>query len=386
MKNKRANKLLEDYLKGTTSEDDNAQVESWYLEETSAKTEEFPEPAYDEVKGKLWAKIERQKPNMGKAGKVTSMWTRFSAAAVILLIVGAGIYLASSKLGQRAKIPVLYAKDDVAPGTNKAILTLSDGTKVSLNDIDNGKVAVQAGISIIKKNGSLIYQINEQQKSSDSQHVVALNSISTPKGGKYQINLPDGTMVWLNSASTLKFPASFNGSKERKVVLDGEAYFEVFKDNKRPFKVQSNHQVVQVYGTHFNINSYSDEGSTKTTLLEGSVKVSSVENQAEQFLKPGEQSSLNNSSPDKMLITQASIEQVMAWKNGYFHFEKDNLYGVMRQLSRWYDVDIVYNIQKSDDEFMGDIPMSVNLSEVLKILEYGGIHFRIEGKKIIVTK
>lgn len=391
MKKSRAEKLLDNYFKGKTSDEDNALVESWFLEETKDKTDKLPEPAYDQLKGKLWAKIQLQQQQKNKARKIRLIWLRLSAAA-ILLLVGVSIYLSNDRRIQKTSTPDIYTKNDVSPGTNKAILTLSDGTRVALNDVENGKVAVQAGISIIKKNGTLIYEITDQQKS-ETQQSTALNSIATPKGGKYQVNLPDGTRVWLNSASSLKFPACFKGSKERQVILDGEAYFEVFKDSKRPFKVVSNHQIVQVYGTHFNINSYSDERNTRTTLLEGSVKVSSVigsntsiGRKTEQFLKPGQQSVLNNSSPGNMVITEASIEQVMAWKNGYFHFEKDDLYTVMRQLSRWYDVDIVYDVKRSGDEFMGDIPMSANLSEVLKILQFGGIQFKIEGKQIIVTK
>lgn len=390
MEHKRADKLLNKYLKGEASAQEKALVETWFLEETQEKERAFAEPDYDRVKGKLWKNIQ-QKNDRPKP--VKPLWPRIAAVAVILLVMGIGVYIISNRSSRKAPSSTFYAKNDVSPGSNKAILTLSDGSKISLTDAGNGKVADQAGISITKIDGRLVYELKDAAMKSVSGHTKILNSISTPKGGQYQINLPDGTKVWLNSASSLKFPASFKGLRERKVELEGEAYFEVFKDKRSPFKVLSKHQVVEVFGTHFNINSYTDEQSTKTTLLEGSVRVSSVmmtnekkEKPSAHFLKPGQQSTLSNTSPEKINIEAARLDQVMAWKNGYFHFDNDNLYTVMRQLSRWYDVEIIYQIKSSDDEFIGDIPRSVNLSEVLKILQYGGVHFRIEGKKIIVTK
>lgn len=387
MENRRASKLLNKYLKGEASIEEKALVETWFLEETQEKAKEFAQPDYDRVKRKLWENIQ-QKNNRQRP--VKPLWPRIAAVAVILLVVGMGVYIMGNRSSHKVPSSVFYAKNDVSPGSNKAVLTLSDGSKISLTDAGNGKVADQAGVSIRKIDGRLVYELKDVVIKPGSVQTNILNCISTPKGGQYQINLPDGTKVWLNSASSLKFPASFKGLDERNVELDGEAYFEVFKDKKSPFKVLSKHQVVEVFGTHFNINSYADEQSTKTTLLEGSVRVSpanvQVEKQKQHFLKPGQQSTLNNISPDKIDIGPAGLDQVMAWKNGYFHFDNDNLYSVMRQLSRWYDVDIVYQIKSSDDEFVGDIPRSVNLSEVLKILEYGGVHFRIEGKKIIVTK
>ncbi|PTT01430.1 anti-sigma factor [Pedobacter sp. HMWF019] len=390
MENRRADKLLNKYLKGEASVEEKALVETWFLEETQEKATEFTGPDYERVKNKLWENIQQQNT---RPKPIKPLWPRIAAVAVILLVTGIGIYMMSNRSSHKTPSSTFYAKNDISPGSNKAILTLSDGSKISLTDAENGKVADQAGISITKIDGRLVYELKDPVMKSGSGQTKILNSISTPKGGQYQINLPDGTKVWLNSASSLKFPATFKGFRERKVELEGEAYFEVFKDKKNPFKVLSKHQVVTVFGTHFNINSYADEQSTKTTLLEGSVCVSSammrnvkIERQSQHFLKPGQQSTLNNTSPEKIDITAPSLDHVMAWKNGYFHFDNDNLYTVMRQLSRWYDVDVVYQIKSSDDEFIGDIPRSVNLSEVLKILEDDGVHFRIEGKKIIVTK
>jgi len=212
---------------------------------------------------------------------------------------------------------------------------------------------------------------------------LAFNTISTPKGGIYQVNLPDGTKVWLNAASSIKFPTTFAQLSQRKVELEGEAYFEVAKNKKVPFVVSTSGQQVQVLGTHFNISSYSDEGELKTTLLEGSVKVVAANT---IVLKPGQQSNLKRNGSGGLKVSTANIAQVMAWKNGFFHFEKENLHEVMRQLSRWYDIEVIYEVDRHDDEFMGDIPRGIKLSEALKILSFEGTQFRIEGRKLIVKK
>lgn len=383
MEKRKSDRLLKKYLKGEASAEENALIETWFLEETKSGNEEFAEPDYQQVKGRLWARIGEQNKFVKPA---RSLWPKVIFAAAAILIAGVCIFLFSNKTGPEIKHSNSYV-NDIGPGSNKAVLTLSNGTKISLSDAGNGKLADQAGISITKNNGKLVYELKESGANGKGGQGNLTNTISTPKGGQYQINLPDGTKVWLNSASSLKFPPGFKGLKERRVELEGEAYFEVFKDKESPFKVVSKNQTVQVFGTHFNINSYANEENTKTTLLEGSVCVSvhSGSKKSEQrFLKPGQQSSLNPAG--KMEVGPANIDHVMAWKNGYFHFERDNLTTVMNQLERWYNVEVVNQTQNSDDEFVGDIPRSVNLSEVLKILEYGGVHFKIEGRKIIVTK
>jgi ferric-dicitrate binding protein FerR (iron transport regulator) len=207
------------------------------------------------------------------------------------------------------------------------------------------------------------------------------NTISTPKGGQYQVTLSDGSKVWLNAASSLRFPATFSG-KERKVELTGEGYFEVAHNKKMPFHVTVNDLDVEVLGTHFNINAYADESAIKTTLLEGSVKV--VKGNETKIIEPGEQASVTTSEDEINVKQQVDLEQVVAWKNGIFQFERADIESVMRQISRWYDIDVDYHGRVSE-HFGGTISRDVNISDVLKMLEMtGGVNFKIDGKKVIV--
>ena len=302
-----------------------------------------------------------------------------AAAAVVLMVLSVGGYFYSQNRSIETENRLSVNTHDVDPGGNKATLTLADGSKISLTDANNGELAKQSGVKISKsKNGELVYSVIASDATP-----LAYNTISTPKGGVYQVNLPDGTKVWLNAASSIKFPTTFAQLSQRKVELEGEAYFEVAKNKKVPFVVSTGGQQVQVLGTHFNISSYSDEGELKTTLLEGSVKVIAANT---IVLKPGQQSNLKRNGSGDLKVSTANITQVMAWKNGFFHFEKENLHEVMRQLSRWYDIEVIYEVDRHDDEFMGDIPRGIKLSEALKILSFEGTQFRIEGHKLIVKK
>ncbi|MDH7460017.1 FecR domain-containing protein [Chitinophagaceae bacterium 26-R-25] len=267
-------------------------------------------------------------------------------------------------------------KNDVQPGTNKAVLTLGDGSTVNLDDAQNGSLAKQGGTDIIKKGNRLSYNAAHTA----TQQIV-FNTISTPRGGQYQLQLPDGTMVWLNAATTLKFPTSFSGN-ERRVEITGEAYFEVAQNRNVPFIVSVNDAEVQVLGTRFNVMAYSDEGSVKTTLLDGGVRFKSHDDSS--VLKPGEQSMLLRNGKIK-INNGVDIDAVMAWKNGMMNFNDADLTTVMRQLSRWYDVDIVYQNASFNQTFIGELPKSLTLMDVLQALERtGNLRFGIEGKKIIV--
>lgn len=302
-----------------------------------------------------------------------------AAAAVVLMVLSVGGYFYFQNRPLETENRLSINTQDVDPGGNKATLTLADGSKISLTDANNGELAKQSGVKISKsKNGELVYSVIASDATP-----LAFNTISTPKGGVYQVNLPDGTKVWLNAASSIKFPTTFAQLSQRKVELEGEAYFEVAKNKKVPFVVSTSGQQVQVLGTHFNISSYADEGELKTTLLEGSVKVIAANT---IVLKPGQQSNLKRNGSGDLKVSTANIAQVMAWKNGFFHFEKENLHEVMRQLSRWYDIEVIYEVDRHDDEFMGDIPRGIKLSEALKILSFEGTQFRIEGRKLIVKK
>lgn len=266
-------------------------------------------------------------------------------------------------------------KNDVNPGSNKAVLTLADGSSIILDSNRNGTLATQGNIQILKSNGVLSYN-NSGKKNAP----VLYNTVSTPRGGQYQLILTDGTKVWLNAASSIRFPASFTG-KERRVELLGEAYFEVAKNANVPFKVQVNGMEVEVLGTHFNINSYENELAVRTTLLEGSVKIN--KNHTSDILKPGQQAQVGNDGKIR-IIDHADLTEAIAWKDGKFQFDKADIHAVMRQVARWYDVDVAYQ-GKVSSHFGGTISRDVKLSQVLNMLELTGeVKFEIKDRKVVV--
>ncbi|HET9434584.1 MAG TPA: FecR domain-containing protein, partial [Chitinophagaceae bacterium] len=266
-------------------------------------------------------------------------------------------------------------KNDVSPGGNKATLTLADGSTIVLDEAQNGELAQQGNSKIIKLDGKLSYDpINKNPKE------VVYNTISTPNGGQYQLELADGSRVWLNATSSIHFPTTFIG-KERRIEITGEAYFEIAKNRKMPFVVAINGAEVQVLGTHFNINAYNDEDNVKTTLLEGSIKF--VNGDHSNILKPGQQSQLAKDGTFKV-ANDVNVDEVVAWKNGLFAFENASIEKVMRQFSRWYDVEIEYR-GKTDDLFIAEMRRNIKLSDALRALELTGrVKFDIDGKKIIV--
>ncbi|MFZ4100640.1 MAG: FecR family protein [Sphingobacterium thalpophilum] len=275
-------------------------------------------------------------------------------------------------------------KDDIVPGGNKAVLTLANGKKINLTDVNIGTLAEQSNVQIAKiADGQLVYSILSDQQVRNNQKN-QYNTIETPKGGRYQMRLPDGTNVWLNSASRLTFPSSFSSLSKRKVELSGEAYFEVAKDSSRPFVVKTILQEVEVLGTHFNISSYEDESSVKTTLIEGSVKIV-AKNGSDKILKPGQQSVLTADNITVENINEG--QQALAWKNDQFIFESHDIQYVMRIISRWYNVEVEYVGAIPENKFGGAISKFENISEVLKSLESTGrVKFKIEGRRILVYK
>lgn len=313
---------------------------------------------------------------------------RWLAAAVVLLTLSVGLYFYRQVVPEPAKVFPEHVRADIAPGGNKAILILADGSEISLTDAENGALARQAGITIRKTaEGQVIYDAGAASGSENevSNGQPKYNTIATPRGGQYQVNLPDGTKVWLNAASALTFPQSFCKLKERHVVLNGEAYFEVAKNKHQPFKVmttvrpdqEGREQVIEVLGTHFNVNAYQDEESIVTTLLEGSIRLNN-----KLTLKPNQQSIF---AYDHFHVIPADTEEAVAWKNGYFMFANEDLRSIMRKISRWYNVEIVYQGKTTDNTFIGTVSRFKEVSEVLNILELTKtVHFKIEGRKITV--
>lgn len=310
------------------------------------------------------------------------IWYSIAAAAAVLLVVS-GLYFFNDQndgsLQNRTAKNLLGNKiNDISPGRQAATLILANGSKIDLDGADQGEIAQQNGVSIVKTaDGKLVYTTHNLIA-----NTTEFNTLSTVKGQQYQVILPDGSKVWLNAASSLTYPANFARLKNRMVQLSGEAYFEVAKDKSHPFIVKTDKQQVEVLGTHFNINSYDDEMATTTTLLEGSVKV--YNGKGESVLLPGQQSTLAKS---KMEISKADVNETIAWKNGDFIFNNEEFGSILRQLSRWYNVDIVDNGQHKDLRLSGTISRSKNISTVLKALEVTGeVKFTIEGKIVVVEK
>lgn len=300
------------------------------------------------------------------------LWiTRIAASVILICSIGLGIYFLNSAQKDSTEP---FA---VVPGGNKAILTLANGEKVIL-DTAHGIISKVEDIAITNTaNGIISY---EKLQSILNGNELEYNAVETPRGGTYRINLSDGTKVWLNSASKLRYPLVYQNG-ERIVELEGEAYFEVAKDPARPFKVKSRDQVIQVLGTHFNVNGYDDEPFTKTTLLEGSILVSTAKN--EMVLKPMQESINKDGELSGRQTTDA--DEAVAWKNGYFQFDDENLESVMRQISRWYDVEVVFVGKPSSKKFNGIISRSKSIKIALEIMEAtGNVSFKMEGRKLIV--
>jgi transmembrane sensor len=372
--------LLDRYLKGLATPEEEEKLNLWYHQEVglsdwspNANTEEIA----DILKQKIDANIDQEeKPN-------TKYWYKYvSAAAAILIVIGISLYFYSINSISGLTTVQLSRTEDIAPGSNKAVLTLADGTKISLTDVENGQLATQSGIVVTKNaNGQLVYTVNNTVQGNLSADV-SYNTISTPRGGQYQINLPDGTSVWLNSASSLRFPVNFSNLRERKVELIGEAYFEVKSNKSKPFRVASEGQTVEVLGTHFNVMAYPNEKNLETTLLEGKVSVKT--GGTEKSIVPGEQSQLRNGSIKVLKL--ADPESVVAWKNNLFQFDNMDIDKVLRQIERWYDVEVNYVGARPDVYFTGVIPKDVKVSRILMALEQAcGVKFVIEGRTITTT-
>ncbi len=383
------------YLKNELNEEERHELEAWFSasEENRRLFERLTNEneLQDELRfferielSSAWQKIAAQTEGKGKVVSLQARkrrWWYAAAAAVILLIGSVVVYQLSISKPTSTDIAKKEAKDnryknDVLPGGDKAVLTLADGSTIVLDSAKNGTLAQQGATQVIKLGGKLAYD----PTGTGSKEVV-YNTITTPRGGQYQVELPDGSQVWLNAASSLRFPTAFAG-KERRVEISGEAYFEVAKNKAMPFIVSVNGAEVQVLGTHFNIMAYNEEKAVRTTLLEGSVRFVSGNNAS--LLKPGQQSQLSKEGQVNV-ISSVDVDEVMAWKNGMFYFEGEDIETVMRQLARWYDVEVDFKGQQIDNLFYAKIPRSSKLSDVLKVLELtGNIKFEIEGKKITV--
>jgi len=362
--------LLNRYKEGICTEEERILVESWYLNWETGNFDLSEEELLDDL-----AMIKSALP---KQPKSTRLFFRISAAAMFLLAMGISFYFIGNKHSSPPAKDITQSAVKILPGRNQATLTLSDGTTVLLDTATQLGTINQQGVKINKTaDGKLVYL-----NTATGQAIDAYNTIRTPNGGRYDITLPDGTLVTLNAASKIKFPIVFSGA-ERRVELEGEAYFEVTKDATKPFLVVSGKQTVQVLGTHFNVNSYQDEPQIRTTLLEGSVLVKGA---TQVLLKPGEQARTGHGA-ESFRVANVDVQTEVAWKNNLFFFENEPIKNCMRQVARWYDVEVVYEDEVSDKKVWGSVTRFSEISKVLEILELtGNIHFKVAGRRITVMK
>ena len=361
-----------------------AALEEWMQEKwrSFSTTEKLPE----EESAQYWDSIVAAASEADEGGTrsdhnsaiFTRRWISIAAA---LLVALAGtltyIYINRDPGKPQEVISALIPEQDIEPGGNYATLTLGDGSRVVLDSSMDGVVAQQGNTKVLKlSNGEVKY---EHSKNAGR---IFYNTMSTPAGGQYHLVLPDGTGVWLNAASSITYPTAFSG-RERNVSITGEVYFEVTKNTAMPFKVKTGEQMVEVLGTHFNVNAYNNETAVKTTLAEGKVKV--TDKDKTMFLQPGQQAQ-NNRNGRLSLVEHPDLEETLAWKDGLFRFNGTDIETIMRQVARWYNVEIIYK-DKISEEFVAEIPRSVKVSKLLELLELTKqVHFMIDKSTITVIR
>jgi transmembrane sensor len=359
--------------------DDSAQVHQLeilmdsQLGDSTISANDYPE-VVNRLKRKVEKEINQEKREVKVfSGRLVRRWVAVAALFIVIATVGF-VWLTKKDPGSPAADKQVSSAPVIQPGKVGAILTLADNSKIVLDSAGKGIIAVQNGSKIELRDGQLVYHANGSTNE-------VYNTMSTPKGRQFRIVLPDGTRAWLNAASSLRYPSAFAG-KERKVEVTGEVYFEVAKNPSMPFKVKVNEDMeVIVLGTHFNINSYSNEPSINTTLLEGSVRF--INGNEQTVLRPGQQAQANSRQKIKV-ITDVNLKRIMAWKDGVFDFNNASLQEVMRQLERWYDIEVVYEKGVPNIEFVGAMGRDLSLSDVLKGLKLSEVNFRLEGRKLIV--
>lgn len=382
--------LLQRYLEGSCTPAETAALYNWLKSSASHRSllaklqqefeqaihepREVPAAVSDRIEARLLQNISRS-----KVVPLRRPWRWAAVAAVLMLILAGSAYWFYKKdaahTGPQLAVKHSIMHNDVAPGTNKALLTLADGTTVELDSAGN-QVLHQGKTTVQQHNGQLKYAANGKEAP------IGYNILVVPRGGQFNVVLPDGSRVWLNAASRLRYPTAFTG-KERVVELQGQGYFEVAHDAVHPFIVDVNNTTkVQVLGTRFDIMAYPDEQSLNTTLLEGAVRMERGSQQ--QTLRPGQQAVLEYATGN-MLVRPVDVDEVIAWKTGFFEFDNAGMNLIMRQLARWYDLEIAYGAEHSGRLYGGRISRNLPLSEILHMLEANGAQFSLEGRRLTVT-
>jgi hypothetical protein len=386
--------LLDRYLKSQSNTKEKEKLDEFFEENSNSIEASKSIENVSKLEDKIFNYIQFGiKEQVKKESTLNRMpYLQIAASILVIFLFSTTIYFYRSSLASKSQLPIAQgvAKiEDKQPAKNIAILTLGNNSQIVLDEASNGEIAQESGVSILKTDkGELIYKIRNSNKLSNND-LNKYNTISTPMGGKFKVILPDGSLVVLNAASTLKYPVHFD-EKLRKVSFTGEAYFEIAKlEDKRkkrvPFYVYSNDQIVEVLGTHFNINSYDNEEYSKTTLLEGSVKIINEKSAAPaKILKPGQQAVIKRGDVQTKIMI-ADEAQALAWKDGYFLFKNTNIKDVVNELERWYNVDIQYEDEMEFENITGYISRNVKISSVLKMLQLSGIvNYEISGSKIII--
>jgi len=380
MNHQRLKNLIEKYLNETATDLELKELNDWYAVDYGSKGLDQwikEEHGLENITNRMFLAF-KDKIDSDKKLQRRILHLRIAGmAASILLCLGLFVFI------YRPAKHNIIAKQQTAkilPGSAEALLTLANGRKILLNSMPTGKITLLNGAVIIKKRKGLVAYIPPPESATNANNI--FNSIETPRGGQYQVVLPDGTNVWLNAASKLTYPTRFN-SKQRIVKLSGEAYFEVAHDPDRPFHVLFAGQDVRVLGTHFNINAYPDDKESKTTLLQGSISLTKSGAQQPVLLIPGQQATLPQLG--EIAIHVVNTDQVVSWKNGYFQFDDMNISSIMKVLGRWYDVSIQYKNVDQKETFGGTFSRDCNLNDILKNIEnIGDAHFELAGRTIIV--
>jgi transmembrane sensor len=372
--------LVQRYFEGTISPEEKKLLDDWYRSFSADTIEVSSNESEEQVRLRLQQRLESFVSDSRRIRPLNKRFLFRAAAIFVILLSSAAFYfLFSSKTEQeKTAVAATTSKDEIVPGGNKAILTLSDGSSIMLDNAGNGDLGQQGNSKIIKTaDGLLEYHDKDLNAASEK---MLYNIVSTPRGGQYRIELADGTSVWLNASSSIRFPVAFEDSS-REVEVTGEVYFEVAKNPAKPFKVKVKDTYINVLGTHFNINAYDNEEAINTTLLEGSLQV--VNNKLSKLLKPGE-TAVTNPSGITAISKDDSPEDAIAWVKGKFLFHSADIHNIMRQVERWYDVEV--NFEKAINlHFTGELKRSDNVMTLLRKLELTGeIHFKIDKKKITV--
>ncbi len=386
--------LLDRYLKNQSNTKEKEKLDEFFEENSNSIEASKSIENVSKLEDKIFNYIQFGiKEQVKKESTLNRMpYLQIAASVLVIFLFSTTIYFYRSSLASKSQMPIaqgVVKMEDKQPAKNIAILTLGNNSQIVLDEASNGEIAQESGVSILKTDkGELVYKIRNSNNLSTND-LNKYNTISTPMGGKFKVILPDGSLVVLNAASTLKYPVHFD-EKLRKVSFTGEAYFEIAKlEDKRkkrvPFYVYSNDQIVEVLGTHFNINSYDNEEYSKTTLLEGSVKIINEKSAATaKILKPGQQAVIKRGDVQTKIII-ADEAQALAWKDGYFLFKNTNIKDVVNELERWYNVDIQYEDEMEFENITGYISRNVKISSVLKMLQLSGIvNYEISGSKIII--